>query len=199
MPSPIAHMSVGYAVSKLYKQPQKTRKNLPDGSATLVFFCSVIASMLPDIDAFFGIIKGDLGMYHNNATHSLLVGLVFALGIGFVLHKVMRTGYFYWTALIWINYALHVIMDCFTYDGRGAMLLWPISSHRFQAPFSLFWGVRWSNGWLSRDHVVTLVTESAFVMVLCAALHLIGKFKELRISSPGETGRKESSSYSNLN
>ncbi len=165
----------------------------------MIFFCSVIASMLPDIDAFWGIIRGDLGMYHNNATHSLLVGLVFALAIGFGLWLVMRTTYFYWSALIWINYALHVIMDCFTYGGRGAMLLWPISSHRFQAPFSLFWGVRWSNGWLSSDHIVTLVTELAFVMILFAVLRLTGRIKDLRFGSHSGTGRKESSSYSNLN
>jgi hypothetical protein len=68
--------------------------------------------------------------------------------------------------LILVAYDLHVLMDFFTYDSRGVMLLWPFSALRFESTVSLFYGVRWSKGLWAVEHLITLFSELTFALVI---------------------------------
>jgi membrane-bound metal-dependent hydrolase YbcI (DUF457 family) len=86
-------------------------------------------------------------------------------------------------AVLYLSYALHVILDFFTFGGRGVMLLWPLTAQRFEAPFILFYGVRWSEGFLAVAHLTTLLTELGFVLIVWLILRILETRKRL----PGES------------
>jgi inner membrane protein len=121
---------------------------------------------LPDLDFLVGVLFRDPGSFHNNGTHSLVVGLAFSLVLGAVLAWTLRQKFGRWFLITLACYGMHVIMDFFTYGGRGVMLLWPISAARFQSPVLLFYGVRWSDGLFTFQHVITLGTELVFILIV---------------------------------
>jgi membrane-bound metal-dependent hydrolase YbcI (DUF457 family) len=131
-----------------------------------------LVSMLPDIDSAVGILAGDFGRFHNNATHSLLVGFVVALGVGVVATWKRWGPFWLWTVLALVGYHLHIVMDGFTV-GRGVMAFWPFSGQRILSPLPLFYGLHWSDGLLSWRHMVTLLTEAAFVFLLLGLIRLL--------------------------
>ena len=59
-------------------------------------------------------------------------------------------------------------MDYFTV-GRGVLAFWPFTAERFSAPVPLFYGLRWSEGWVSPRHVWTVLTEVPFAAVVVYA------------------------------
>ena len=117
--------------------------------------------MLPDADAVIGILAHDLPRWHNNVTHSLFAGAGVALAVA-VLARTWRPGTaWYWFVLALTSYELHVVMDFFT-AGRGVMLFWPLTSHRFISPLLLFYGLQWGEGIVSAQHIWTVLTEAPF-------------------------------------
>jgi inner membrane protein len=136
-------------------------------------------SMLPDIDAVLGIVMRDFRRFHNNATHSLLTGLLAAAVLGLWLRRRGNPNARLWFVLAWVSYALHVLMDSAT-PGRGVMALWPLSTNRYNFPIPLFYGVQWSNGFISIDHLVTLATELLFVGLVALLLHFTGVIKRTK-------------------
>jgi membrane-bound metal-dependent hydrolase YbcI (DUF457 family) len=126
-------------------------------------------SLLPDLDSVAGVFAGDFGRYHNNLTHSLFVGPVAALLFGTAMQVAYKRGFGFWFCVALAAYELHVLMD-WTTIGRGVMAWWPLTDTRFRAPISLFYGLHWSQGWLSVRHLWTLVTELAFAAVTLLAL-----------------------------
>jgi inner membrane protein len=119
-------------------------------------------SILPDLDSVAGLLMGDLGRYHNNWTHSFIVGLGVALLVGCLAWLLRHSGFSRWFILALLCYESHIIMDYLTI-GRGIMAFWPFSSERFVSPVPVFYGLHWSDGWLSLRHLLTLVTEVGFV------------------------------------
>jgi inner membrane protein len=127
-------------------------------------------AILPDVDAILGLLSGDFGRYHNNGTHSLLLGLGVAfLGAGLIWLK-ERQGFLIWFLAAWLSYASHVILDIFTIGGRGVMLLWPLSDQRYESSIKLFFGVRWSEGFFSIEHLWTLGSELILLLVVLLVL-----------------------------
>ena len=63
---------------------------------------------------------------------------------------------------------------------RGSMLLWPFSSERVSPPVHLFYGLGWSHGVASELHLVTLVTELAFVAILAAFVLWVDRRRRVR-------------------
>jgi membrane-bound metal-dependent hydrolase YbcI (DUF457 family) len=128
----------------------------------------------------------DFGRYHNNGSHSLLVGLAVALGIGGLVWWIKRSGFFYWFTLVLLCYQLHVILDYFTV-GRGVMLFWPLSSARFESPVKFFYGLHWSDGIVSVNHIWTLLNELGFAVLAVFVMHFLGRrmtrFKSVRCFS----------------
>jgi membrane-bound metal-dependent hydrolase YbcI (DUF457 family) len=162
MPSPIAHLSVGYVIYRLNKNnlPFDKRKIL---SIPLQMAAVVGLSMLPDLDAVLGIAFGDMSKYHNNITHSLITGLPVALAGAAVFRRVFGSKFWHWFLICLLSYELHIIMDMFSSE-RGVMLLWPFTEMRFVAPFKLFYGMQWGLGWFSLWHLWTIFTESLFAL-----------------------------------
>lgn len=172
MPSPLAHTTAGYAVYRLLRrrrsdwEPQVWR--LP-----LILLVTLVFSILPDFDTVAGILAGDIGRYHNQGTHSLVVGLLVALFFAVLLARGRMHAFKAWFPPLLLSYELHVLMDVVTLGERGVMLLWPLSSARFDVPFTLFYGVRWSEGIFAWQHLVTLATEAVFALLVIGGLYLL--------------------------
>jgi len=172
LPSPLAHTTAGYAVYRLLRrrrsdgEPQVWR--LP-----LILLVTLVFSILPDFDTVAGILAGDIGRYHNQGTHSLVVGLLVALFFAVLLARGRMHAFKAWFPPLLLSYELHVLMDVVTLGERGVMLLWPLSSARFDVPFTLFYGVRWSEGIFAWQHLVTLATEAVFALLVIGGLYLL--------------------------
>jgi inner membrane protein len=168
MPSPLAHLAVGYVIHRAYQPPPGPRlvAHVPLSLAAALGF-----ALLPDVDSVAGILMGDLGRYHNGWTHSLAAGLGVSAIVGSVALCGGRGAARKWFVLALLCYGSHVVMDFLTI-GRGVMALWPLSAERYASPIRLFYGLHWSQGWLSVRHLWTLLTELGFVAVLGAAVSL---------------------------
>jgi inner membrane protein len=180
MPSPIAHLAVGYVAYRIIR-PKKPpeRSEYQHHLATLpALTASLGLSLLADIDVVPGVLLGDFGRFHNTVTNSIFVGFGFAALIGAVGRL---TGWYRWRSAFWltlISYLLHIFMDYST-GGRGVMLFWPFSAERYTSPLRLFYGLRWSAGLFSLHHIWTIGTELAFVSALAVVSWLV-----TRIFSP---------------
>lgn len=169
MPSPIAHLGVGYAIYRHYKDrlPQDKRSfwKFP-----LQLILVTGLSMLPDLDVIPAIIFRDMRAYHNNISHSLLFGIPVAFVIAGIFQRVYRSNFWLWFMICLISYDLHVILDSLTAD-RGVMMLWPLTDERIASPVKLFYGLQWGLGWFSPWHLWTIFTESVFVGIVLFAMN----------------------------
>ena len=173
MPSPIAHLGVGYAVYRHYK------KKLPQDKHRFWKFPLQLMlvtglSLLPDLDVIPAIIFRDMRAYHNNFSHSLFVGIPVALLIAGVFQRVYRSNFWLWFVICLISYDLHILMDILTAD-RGSMLFWPLTETRYAAPVKLFYGLQWGLGWFSLWNLWTIFTESVFVGIVLIAMNYFDK------------------------
>jgi inner membrane protein len=175
MPSPLAHMAMGYVINKMHRQKSSSGVNTRAvGKRLGLAMLPLVMSLLPDLDSVLGLLTGNFGRFHNNATHSLIFGLIVAFFIGMIASRPSRSEFPNWFAIALACYEMHVIMDFFTI-GRGVMLFWPFSSQRFSSPVKLFYGLHWSDGWWSLRHIWTLFTELGFIVVMVTAVHLMAK------------------------
>ena len=171
MPSPIAHISAGYAIYLAARRIPAFARAVRF-SDWLLAIVAIFCCMLPDADAGLGFLAGDLGQYHNNMSHSLLTGVAAAL-LAAAAARIGRLG----SPWRWALFALaccevHVLMD-FLCHGRGVMALWPLTAERFRAPVVLFYGLHWSQGFISAQHIWTILTETAFGVSLIWLVHRI--------------------------
>ena len=177
MPSPIAHVAMGYLVYRAFRSRMPEQASRRVGPLPHLLIAAVGISLLPDADAVPGVLLRDIGRFHNNITHSLIFGSTIAVGIGAVAWLTRRTGFKLWFLLALVSYELHILMDFFTRSGRGVMLGWPISPDRFEAPVKLFYGLRWSEGLSSPEHLVTIATELGVVALAGMVIYLINRMK----------------------
>lgn len=173
MPSPIAHLSVGYAVYRINKRalPEDRRRFWILPVQLGIIF---VLSMIPDLDVLLAIVFRDLEKYHNNISHSLFLGPLVAFACAGLLYWLYRSGFGIWFLICLLLYELHVVMDFFSAE-RGVMLLWPFSQARFVPPVKLFYGLQWGFGWFSIWHLWTIFTESLFSLVVIFAVHFFDK------------------------
>jgi membrane-bound metal-dependent hydrolase YbcI (DUF457 family) len=175
MPSPIAHLTAGYAIYHLYKN------KLPKSTYhfwQLPFQWLLIAglSLLPDLDFLFGLVFGDIEKYHNNFSHSLLFGFLIALIFSSSAYWVYRSHFLMLFMVSLMSYDFHIIMDIFTGE-RGVMLFWPIVQDRFSSPVKLFIGVQWGEGLISIWHLWTILSELIFFLIVFIGLNFFDKGK----------------------
>jgi len=173
MPSPIAHLGVGYAIYRHYKnklpEDQRSFWKLP-----LQLVVIVGLSLLPDLDVIPAIIFRDMHKYHNNFSHSLFFAIPVALLVAGIFRRVYRSNFWLWFVICILSYDLHIIMDTFTAE-RGVMLFWPLSEIRYASPVKLFYGLQWGLGWFSPWHLWTIFTESIFVGIVLVAMNYFDK------------------------
>lgn len=165
MPSPIAHTAAGFFVYTVFGSRKTFRSLKPVGRIPGLFTISTALSLLPDLDSGAGILAGDFGRYHNNATHSFIVGIIASLGISVIARWRFKGSLRDWFLFSISCYALHVVMDSATI-GRGVMAWWPFSAGRWQTRTSLFYGFHWSDGWFSGRHLWTFISELIFATLL---------------------------------
>lgn len=173
MPSPIAHLGVGYAIYRHYKdkfpQDQRSFWKLP---LQLVMVAGL--SMLPDLDVIPAVIFRDMRAYHNNISHSLFFAVPVALLVAGIFHRIYRSNFWLWFLISLISYDLHVIMDALTAE-RGVMLFWPLTQARFASPIKIFYGLQWGLGWFSPWHLWTIFTETIFSVIVLFAMNHFDK------------------------
>jgi len=150
----------------------------------LVLIFAIGISLLPDFDSFAGILFGDFARYHNNITHSLLAGLLVVVIMALLARIIAKAGFWIWFAIGFLGYSLHVLMDYFTFGGRGVVLFWPLSAERYEAPVQLCYGVRWSENLLNPVHINTFFTELVFLLLVGMVLLIIDRRK----ASPRNNG-----------
>jgi len=165
MPSPIAHAAMGYLLYEAYRPIMPEEASRYVGPIPRLLIGTVGLSMLADLDFLPGILLGDLSRFHNSFTNSAIFCLAVALAVGAAAWLGPRSGFKRWFTLALFSYGLHVLMDYFTI-GRGVMLAWPFLLDRFDPPVKLFYGFHRSEGLLSAKHLLTLVTELAFVSLI---------------------------------
>lgn len=175
MPSPIAHLGVGYAIYSYYKQ-RLPRDPRPIWKIPLQVGLIAGLSLLPDLDVIPAVIFRDMRAYHNNISHSLLVGIPVALLIAGLFQREYRTSFWLWFVICLLSYDLHVIMDAMTAE-RGVMMFWPLTEARFASPIKLFYGLQWGLGWFSIWHLWTIFTEGVFSLVVIFAVRYFSKRK----------------------
>lgn len=181
MPSPIAHSAMGYLIYRIARRkPGMLSRKL--GPLPLLLVVAGFFSLLPDSDAILGWLAGDMLKFHNNGTHSLLVGLGVALSAALIAGWGNRQRFLFWFGVIFTSYALHVVMDAFTWGTRGVMLFWPMSHSRWDAPIKLFYGVRWSDGLLNPAHLITLLSEALFVALVILFVQWLERRDENRLA-----------------
>jgi len=179
MPSPLTHLAAGAAIAFLKQHASGFAGILASWKLWLV---CLFFSIAPDLDAVIGIVMNDMPAYHNQASHSLLFGLVACVLFLPVTCKLLpewRVGHV--LLLSFTCYSLHLVLDWMTY-GRGVKLFWPVLHERFRAPFELFHGVRWSEGVISASHVDTVINECGILLV-AAGLFLLGRMIAARLKN----------------
>jgi hypothetical protein len=183
MPSPLAHAAMGYVLYRATKKPDDSGRI---GPLPQLLILTVGISILPDLDFLAGIIFGDLYAYHNQVSHSLVVGTGFSLLAAGAIWLATRRTFGRWFLILALSYNLHIVMDFFTYKTRGIMLFWPFTEARYEGAVKLFYGVRWSEGLWTPSHLVTLATELGVVFLLVLFSSLLFKPRQSRPSRKGD-------------
>jgi membrane-bound metal-dependent hydrolase YbcI (DUF457 family) len=174
--SPIAHATIGYAIFEIAHRTRASAWGERRGRLRWQLVAALGLSLLPDVDSILGLLAGDMGRYHNNLTHSILVGLAVASIVGLVALLESRRQGLHWFAIALACYGCHLLADVLTI-GRGIMWLWPWSSGRLLSPVSLFYGLHWSDGLWSVRHVWTLLTELGFAALLFLAVESLPRWR----------------------
>ncbi len=192
MPSPIAHSSLLLA---LVPPMRPALQALPRRRRWVFFAALVFALLAPDADIALGLAWG-AGPFklHGGPTHSLVLAPLFGLLWASVLRgcllrdessrRAMRWGW------LWVlgtaAFASHVLMDWFT-PGRGVGMFWPINEHRVGSPIKLFVGVEHSHWKDWQHHVLTVLTETGFVVLMAATGWALGRRRRLHAGTPRPT------------
>lgn len=169
MPSPVAHLGVGYAIYRHYKgKLPQDKRSFWKFPLQLILVTGL--SLLPDLDVIPAIIFRDMRAYHNNISHSLFFGIPAAFLVAGIFQRFYRSNFWLWFVICLISYDLHVVMDALTAD-RGVMMFWPLTEVRYASSVKIFYGLQWGLGWFSPWHLWTIFTESLFVGIVLVAMN----------------------------
>ena len=184
MPSPIAHAAMGYVIYRGVRRWPSGERRLAGLPVLLLFTAGL--SLLPDLDILLGLATGDFARYHNNGSHSLVIGLAIALAAAWFARWRWGGAFLTWFGAAYPSYALHVLMDALVLEGRGVMLFWPFSTERYLSPVCFFFGVRWSTTPWTLDHLVTTIaSELLFALLAFWLSALIERRSAWRQAEPG--------------
>ena len=127
----VGHIAVGMAAARWR---ERRAVALPALASSMAGWA--LLSMLPDADVLgfsFGIPYGSI-LGHRGISHSIAFALVVAAAVALTMRRagasVRRTGIL--AAVVVIS---HGLLDTLTDGGHGVALFWPLSDHRFFAPW----------------------------------------------------------------
>jgi membrane-bound metal-dependent hydrolase YbcI (DUF457 family) len=175
MPSPIAHLGVGYAIYRQFnrKLPSDQRR-IWKFPLQMVLVAGL--SLLPDLDVIPAALFRDMQKYHNNFSHSPIFAIPVALLVSGIFQRTYRSNFWLFFFICLISYDLHILMDALTAE-RGVILFWPFSNARYASSVKIFHGLQWGFGWFSPWHLWTIFTESLFVIIVIGAVNYFEKRK----------------------
>jgi inner membrane protein len=104
----------------------------PRDTPLRVTIAAALASILPDLDVLafrLGVPYGS-AYGHRGFTHSIAFALVTSALLTLVTRRDARTFAFVFACAL-----SHPLLDAFTNGGRGVALLWPLTTHRYFAPW----------------------------------------------------------------
>ncbi|MDA0732775.1 MAG: metal-dependent hydrolase [Bacteroidetes bacterium] len=93
-----------------------------------------IGGTIPDLDVLSGFFLSELGelTFHRGISHSLLFSVLFALLLGWLIHRFNKPTSLVtrkeWQMMLFLAFFTHVILDCFTV--YGTQVFAPFSSYR---------------------------------------------------------------------
>ena len=93
-----------------------------------------IGGTIPDLDVLSGPFMSELGelIFHRGISHSLLFSVLFALLLGWLIHRFNKTTSLVtrmeWQTMLFLAFFTHVILDCFTV--YGTQVFAPFSDYR---------------------------------------------------------------------
>ena len=93
-----------------------------------------IGGTIPDLDVLSGFFLSELGelTFHRGISHSLLFSVLFALLLGWLIHRFNKPTSLVtrreWQIMLFLAFFTHVILDCFTV--YGTQVFAPFSSYR---------------------------------------------------------------------
>jgi len=162
MPSSIAHCSMVFLL-----RPLQRRGLLPDALRShrwVLLGMLLFACAMPDLDFVIGWLApgSDLGT-HGIGTHSLLSTTVASFAMASLWWLMFRKNFGFVLLLLVVASWSHLLFDMLTYRARGIGLLWPFVDERMRLPWNLFYGFRHGELWWWQAHLVTAVTELAFI------------------------------------
>ena len=131
------HVAVGLMAGRLHDQGRPVPTDTRGRAATLIGFG--VLGMLPDFD----VLAVALGTNeataagHRGASHSLLTALALAIAGGMIARRYGWSGLRTALALM-LAVGSHGLLDTLAQGGRAIPLLWPLTDHRFAAPWRFF-------------------------------------------------------------
>lgn len=177
MASPVGHYLVGLAVTESLARDPRTRAHS---------YWIAAAACLPDLDVVPGLLVGELGRYHHQATHSIAAGLLVAAAVVLAArwrrHR-MPAGV---PLLVFIAYMSHALVDGLTANPGprpGVPLLWPWSDARYISPWPLLPHVQHTSG-----PVVSVHNALLGLRELALFLPLLGLVRAARACPSGHRG-----------
>jgi len=165
MPSPIAHCSMVALIRPLHERgllPGALMRHRRALLALMLFGC-----VMPDIDFAIAMVAPGtpLGM-HGYGMHSVFSTAALSLVLALGWQLLFRGGFFAVLLLCIAASWSHLFFDAMTYRSRGIGVLWPLIDERMRLPWDAFYGVRHDQPLAWREHLVTVVSETAFFMIV---------------------------------
>ena len=138
MPSPVAHSLMGYMIYRATKRPVEVHR----WPLVALYLFSANA---PDLDFIPRFLVGEPHRYHHGISHSIGVGLLFALT--FSLFPLLREPDSFRRnfATFFCLYGSHIVLDYFSIDTSmpyGEPLFWPLSNAYYIAPVAFLPDIR---------------------------------------------------------
>ncbi|MEB3281157.1 MAG: metal-dependent hydrolase [Lyngbya sp.] len=146
MPSPVGHSLAGVC-GYILAQP-----HIPKRHRLSVLFASVFIANAPDLDILVGIVlRGEPGIFHRQATHSLIVAILIGLLTALIARSV-KLKEWNWLGL-WTGgvYTSHIFLDLMVADDAlpfGVQAFWPFTADYFIFPLTIFGGFNYGGSGL---------------------------------------------------
>ena len=137
MSTPVGHSLLGIVFARIFAKPTAT----PNWHW---YAFAIFAANAADLDFLAGAAMGDLNLYHQGPSHSILAALLFGCAAAVFLTRWLACKPLYLFATSTLLYASHLLLDYFREDSRepfGLPLMWPVTDQHWISSFQFFRGI----------------------------------------------------------